>query len=108
MCDENMAPITDDEVEESIPLLPPVPENYEGMKTLSLGDTMSLDFLGPIIINPDGTTRRISNWDTLSKQEQESSWRRISERNKIRLAQLKGDREKADEVTPPLATDNHE
>lgn len=92
MCTESM-------VEESpIPLLPPVPEEeYEGKRSLNLGDTMSLDYLGPIIINLDGTTRRIANWNTLTKQEQESSWRRIRERNKIRLEQLRKSQDSSDD-----------
>ena len=48
-----------------------------------------LYLVGPIIVNTDGTTRRIANWDTLSKQEQESSWRLISARNKQRIERLR-------------------
>ena len=42
-----------------------------------------------MIVNPDGTMRRITNWDILTKQEQESTWRIISARNKKRLDALK-------------------
>ena len=57
-----------------------------------------MDELGPIIVNPDGTTRRISNWDTLTTQEKKSSWRLISKRNKERLAKLKLEQDKGAEV----------
>jgi len=73
-------------------LLPP-PTTIEGDETetpqLKLGDTLKLDKLGPIIINSDGTTRRITNWDNLTKHEQESTYRVISARNKRRLDQLR-------------------
>lgn len=78
-----------------IPLLPPPvvePEDNNGEVTRQFqlgGDALKLDHLGPIIINTDGTTRRISNWDTLSKQEQASTWRLISARNRKRLEELK-------------------
>lgn len=37
----------------------------------------------------DGTTRRISNWDQLTKHEQDTTWRVIRARNKKRLEELK-------------------
>ena len=48
-----------------------------------------MDDLGPIIVNPDGTTRRIANWDSLSRQERESAWRLISARNRLRIERLR-------------------
>ena len=53
------------------------------------GEAVPLRDLGPIIINRDGTTRRITNWMDLTPTEQESSWRVIAERNKRRLVVLK-------------------
>ena len=41
----------------------------DGIRTLTLGDTQRLDDLGPIIINTDGTTGRISNWKTMIQSE---------------------------------------
>ena len=52
------------------------------------GASVSMDELGPIIVNLDGTLRRIENWATLSKQEQASTMRIISRRNKKRLNAL--------------------
>jgi len=37
--------------------------------TLKVGDAVQLDELGPIIINTDGTTTRISNWTSMNQQE---------------------------------------
>jgi hypothetical protein len=49
-----------------------------------------------------GTTRRIDNWDTLTKQEQEVSWRRISKRNEARRKVLleKQQQEQAQQQEP--------
>jgi len=64
-------------------------EEYGNRKLEVGGEALKLDDLGPIIINTDGTTRRISNWSEMTKQEQESSWRMISARNKKRIEELK-------------------
>ena len=40
--------------------------------------------LSRFAVSHAGTTRRIENWDTLTKHEQEVSWRRISKRNEQR------------------------
>ena len=53
------------------------------------GDAVPLRELGPIIINRDGTTRRITNWHDLTPAEQDSSWRVIAARNKRRILALK-------------------
>lgn len=79
---------------EEVPLLPASLSEANSsdlgpQRTISLGQTLSLDDLGPIIVNTDGTTRRIANWAALTKQEQESAWKRISRRNKARVEQLK-------------------
>ena len=44
--------------------------------------------MGPVIINADGTTRRIDNWDQMTEQEQKVAWRRISKRNEERRKAL--------------------
>jgi predicted Fe-S protein YdhL (DUF1289 family) len=72
-----------------IPRLPPGdPENSKGLPSIKLGETIRFEEMGPIIINTDGTTRRIANWDQLSPQEQKATWRRISKRNEERRQQL--------------------
>ena len=68
----------------------------EQTQTLEVGgESLLLKDLGPVIINIDGTTRRISNWKLLSKMEQERTWKRIAKRNKERLAVL--EKKQADE-----------
>ncbi len=56
---------------------------------MKLGHTLKLPEAGPMIINPDGTVRRIVNWHSLTDAEKESSWRVISQRNQKRMANLK-------------------
>jgi hypothetical protein len=51
---------------------------------IKLGETISFEEMGPVIINTDGTTRAIANWDDLSKREKEVTWKRISKRNEER------------------------
>lgn len=81
--------------------LPPSDPNNSDVQTLQFGQAMKLDHLGPIIINTDGTTRRIDNWDTLSEREKETTWRRIKKRNAERRemleAKLKAEEEEANE-----------
>ena len=60
-----------------------------GGRKLNLGETLSLDDMGPIVINTDGTMRRITNWNKMTKREQKVALKRIAKRNKKRLAALK-------------------
>jgi hypothetical protein len=53
------------------------------------GDKLDLDGLGPMIVNADGTVRRISNWEQLTAREKEVAWRRIAKRNQERIEELK-------------------
>jgi hypothetical protein len=48
-----------------------------------------LDFLGPIIVNTDGTLSRIPNWNSLTPNEQANTLRLIAKRNKTRMDLLK-------------------
>ena len=83
---------TIEQLDEAAPLqqllLPPGDESDENVTSIKLGETISFAELGPIILNTDGTTRRIHNWKALTKQEQETTWRRIRKRNADRRAQL--------------------
>lgn len=56
-----------------------------------------LDFLGPIIVNTDGTLSRIPNWSTLTKDEQLNTLRLIAKRNKIRMEILKQQQEQQEQ-----------
>lgn len=71
-----------------LPRLPPSDPNDSSIPSLKLGEKFKMDHLGPIIINPDGTTRRIGNWENMTASEREVAWRRISQRNKIRIDNL--------------------
>ena len=77
-----------------LPALPALANHAENegdnVNVLTLdGDALTFERLGPMIINTDGTVRRIANWDILSPQEKESSWRLISARNRKRVEELK-------------------
>lgn len=77
------------EIDKEILMLPPsIGVTGEVSRQINLGESISLEELGPIIINADGTTRRITNWSTLTDAEQKSSWRVISARNLKRLKVL--------------------
>ncbi len=73
---------------EEILLLPPNDSADPSIPRIRLGDTISFEEMGPVIINADGSTRRIDNWDKMTKHEQEVAWRRISKRNEARRAAL--------------------
>eukprot|EP00455_Lapot_gusevi_P052188 TRINITY_DN7923_c0_g1_i4.p1 TRINITY_DN7923_c0_g1~~TRINITY_DN7923_c0_g1_i4.p1 ORF type:complete len:135 (+),score=40.13 TRINITY_DN7923_c0_g1_i4:62-406(+) len=66
---------------------------------MDLGNSMKFDHLGPIIVNADGTMSRIANWDTLSPQEQATTFRLISARNAQRLKALREQEAQAKEAT---------
>lgn len=62
-------------------------------------DTLDLSAaLGPIVINADGSTSRIANWHDLTPQEQERTKKRIVERNRKRLKELRSKDEHRSEV----------
>lgn len=65
--------------------------------SLKLGETMKFDDLGPIIINMDGSTRRIGNWEQLTDKEKEVTWRRIGKRNQERRKILLEKQQKAEQ-----------
>jgi hypothetical protein len=70
--------------------IPQLPESTgdPNLRSIKLGETISFEEMGPVIINADGTTRRIDNWDQLTEQEKETAWRRISKRNEQRRQKL--------------------
>jgi 23S rRNA (adenine2503-C2)-methyltransferase len=74
-----------------LPSLPPFdPSSLSGdEQTLHLnGPSIKLDSIGPIILNADGTTKTIANWDELDEVEKDVAWRRIATRNKERKEKL--------------------
>lgn len=77
----------------------PAPDSTHDIPQLKYGEKVSLDELGPIIVNVDGSLRRITNWDTLTEMEKQSSYRQIMARNKRRLDALKKKDEYGGEAT---------
>lgn len=55
---------------------------------VKLGETLRFEEMGPIILNRDGTTRRIGNWDQMTEHERQVIWKRISKRNEERRKAL--------------------
>jgi hypothetical protein len=86
MADSNNAnAFASSENNSKIPQLPPPdPNSSKDIPTIKLGETIRFEEWGPIILNTDGTTRRIDNWDQLTDKEKEVTWRRISKRNEER------------------------
>ena len=67
-------------------------------RTLTLGESLSFAELGPIIIQTDGSTRRISNWESMTKPEQDLTWKRIKKRNEERLVVLRAQAAEAEKA----------
>mmetsp|Transcript_55111 Transcript_55111/g.178527 ORF Transcript_55111/g.178527 Transcript_55111/m.178527 type:complete len:181 (+) Transcript_55111:66-608(+) len=59
-----------------------------GTRKLEVGGTIKMDELGPIILNEDGSMRRIVNWDILTPHEREWTHKRIAKRNEERKQAL--------------------
>ncbi|KAL7442532.1 hypothetical protein ACHAXH_009812 [Discostella pseudostelligera] len=70
------------------PLQLPEATNDPSIPSIKLGESIRFEEMGPVIINADGTTRRIDNWDQMTKSEQEVAWRRIAKRNEERRKAL--------------------
>jgi hypothetical protein len=72
------------------PELPAPTSDGDATHTLEVdGPSVAMAELGPIIVNADGTLRRIENWSKLTKAEQASTMRIVARRNKRRLEALK-------------------
>jgi len=54
-----------------------------------MGEALSLDALGPIVVNADGTTARISNWNEMNDKEKQGTLRMVKKRNAERVAALR-------------------
>jgi hypothetical protein len=81
--------------EEAPPALLGLPAGEESSATntdthkLVLGEGYSLyDKMGPLVINDDGSTRRIANWDVMTDREKQNTLRVLSRRNKVRHSRL--------------------
>ncbi|KAJ3213647.1 hypothetical protein HK099_007262 [Clydaea vesicula] len=56
--------------------------------TTELQNKITLDELGPMVVQSDGTMVRITDWQTKTPKEKEQIIRLISKRNKARLESL--------------------
>jgi hypothetical protein len=65
----------------------PAPSDYVDTETET--ETHALDFLGPIIVNTDGTMGRIPSWASMPEAERAKTFRLIGARNKRRTDALK-------------------
>ena len=74
--------------DDTLPQLPAGDPNDKTVPVLKLGESMKIPEMGPVIINTDGTTRQIANWDKMTEHEKTVTWRRISKRNAERRAML--------------------
>lgn len=84
------APPADDTAPAAFPALPAPSDDVDtagdGATTLRVnGAPVMLEHLGPVVINSDGSTSRISNWETMTERERENAARLIAKRNKKRL-----------------------
>ena len=80
-----------DEAPSSDPLALPA---SDGAQSVAVGGgAVAMEELGPIVINTDGTTSRITNWPQMTPAEQEKTRRVIVARNAKRLAKLEAARE---------------
>ena len=89
--------------------LPELPEGDGKGIPLTVGSSVKLEELGPVVVTEECKLRRIANWDVLTTREQKVAWRRISSRNNARLeeckkAQAAGTLAGAEEHPPPLET----
>lgn len=78
-----------DNVEQTLKLLPPSSEASVHKLDLSSGPQYLTNVLGPLVINKDGTTSRITNWGKMSPSERERTLRIIAARNRQRVNRLK-------------------
>jgi hypothetical protein len=70
------------EIPQAIENLPTSGEEFQQQK-------ITLDELGPVVVNLDGTMSRITNWKNMSKNEQDQTSRVIAKRNVARMEKLK-------------------
>ncbi|KAL8365167.1 hypothetical protein RB595_004125 [Gaeumannomyces hyphopodioides] len=88
--------------------LPALPEpgsssNANGAPThqldLSGGQgSVTLDHLGPMVVNRDGTMSRIANWAEMSDIERQNTLRILGKRNQLRLGDLRAAKARDDEA----------
>ncbi|CRG85482.1 hypothetical protein PISL3812_02537 [Talaromyces islandicus] len=73
----------------ALPEVPPAGEGTQKLDVGGQGSTVSLDHLGPIVVNQDGSMSRISNWAQMTEMEQKNTLRIVGKRNQQRLQALR-------------------
>ena len=68
----------------------PTEGNTSAARSLALGESASLDELGPVVVTESGQLRYIDNWAEMSEAERETTQRVIARRNAARLKKLRG------------------
>ncbi|KAJ4384627.1 hypothetical protein N0V86_000227 [Didymella sp. IMI 355093] len=76
---------------EQVPLLPSHELDYGAPQLEVNGEGVTLDHLGPMVVNKDGSLSRIANWETMSDKEKKNTLRVLGKRNQLRLGELKGE-----------------
>jgi hypothetical protein len=73
------------------PLSLPAPEEGSvDYLDVQSGETKSMSSsMGPLIVREDGLLERIANWSKMTEHEQQVAMRRITKRNRQRLASLR-------------------
>lgn len=74
---------------EEVPSLP-VEGNTSSARMLQVGESATLDELGPVVVTVDGGMRYIDNWAEMTPSERETTQRIIARRNAARLKRLRG------------------
>ena len=82
----------EDGQDEKVQGLPAPGEGYK-LDVSGEGSSVSLGHLGPLVVNRDGTTGRVANWETMTVHEKETTLALLKKRNKARLDVLKKDEE---------------
>lgn len=67
----------------------PIPSGGGDATRIGEGTTISLDHLGPIVVNQDGTLSRVTNWDKMTEIEKRNTLRVLGKRNRLRMEKLK-------------------
>eukprot|EP00929_Paragymnodinium_shiwhaense_P090357 TRINITY_DN50516_c0_g1_i1.p1 TRINITY_DN50516_c0_g1~~TRINITY_DN50516_c0_g1_i1.p1 ORF type:complete len:171 (-),score=24.96 TRINITY_DN50516_c0_g1_i1:7-519(-) len=89
---------SESEASDSLPRLPS-PDDAQASHNMKLGDKFKFDSLGPIIVNKDGTLRRIANWAQLVDVEREGVLKKLLKRNQLRLEALQENASDASNAT---------
>ena len=82
----------------------PAPEDAQSKITLdcATGEPVTLDAMGPVVVNSDGTLSRITNWERMEETERAVVKKRICKRNIERLKGFAASGELKDSVVSAL------